>query len=67
MTSSKPELSITSPNPTSATPSPVGTNVHHAPVRSAESLVAQYRLVPQVTADTSPRPRNSSPTCAPIA
>src|SRR5690606_7043198 len=39
--SSTAKLIRTRANPTSATHSPVGTNIHHEPVRSAASLLAQ--------------------------
>ena len=46
---------------------PVGIKVHQEPVNKAMSLLAQYKFVPHVTLLTSPSPKNSKPTCAPIA
>ena len=62
-----PKLISVNPKLTKAMLKPVGIKVHQEPVNKAMSLLAQYKFVPHVTLLTSPSPKNSKPTCAPIA
>src|SRR6202453_1104043 len=45
---------------------PAGMNCHQVPCSRLESLCAQYKIVPQLTVDRLPRPRNCRAASAPM-